>query len=56
MAGFYEFLDCPAIITENFFMDTEGDCRLILSEKGRKRVADMHVSALLRCIEYHRNK
>ena len=47
---------CPAIITENFFMDTEADCRLILSEEGRKRVADMHVSALLRCIEYHRNK
>lgn len=41
---------CPAIITENFFMDTEADCRLILSEEGRKRVADMHVSALLRCI------
>ena len=47
---------CPAIITENFFMDTEADCRLILSEEGRKHVADMHVSALLRCIEYHRNK
>ena len=42
---------CPAIITENFFMDTEADCRLILSEEGRKRVADMPVSALLRCIE-----
>ena len=47
---------CPAVLTENFFMDTERDCRFILSAEGRVRVADMHVAAIVRCIEYHNNK
>ncbi len=37
---------CPAILSENFFMDTEKDCRLIMSEKGRKMIADFHVNAI----------
>lgn len=44
---------CPAVLTENFFMDNSDDCALLLSEKGRQRVADMHIAALVRCIDYH---
>jgi len=40
----------PAILTENFFMDTEKDCRLIMSEEGRNRVADVHVRAIKRVL------
>ncbi len=44
---------CPAVLTENFFMDTERDCRFILSEEGRERIARMHYEALLECMKYH---
>lgn len=37
-------------------MDTKDDCKLIFSGSGRQRVADMHVAAIVRCIEYHNNK
>lgn len=40
----------PAVLTENFFMDTEKDCRFIMSETGRERVANMHVAAIKRII------
>jgi N-acetylmuramoyl-L-alanine amidase len=42
---------CPAVLTENFFMDTERDCHFIMSEAGRQAVADMHVSAIKKIIE-----
>ena len=41
---------CPAVLTENFFMDTERDCRFIMSEDGRERIANMHVAAIKRVI------
>jgi N-acetylmuramoyl-L-alanine amidase len=37
---------CPAILSENLFMDTERDCRYILSSNGRWEIANMHVSAI----------
>ena len=42
---------CPAILTENFFMDTEKDCRLMMSEEGRQKIANAHVRAIQRVIE-----
>lgn len=41
---------CPAVLTENFFMDTEKDCRFIMSEDGRERIANMHIAAIKRVI------
>lgn len=41
---------CPAILTENFFMDTEKDCRFIMSEDGREQIANMHVAAIKRVL------
>ena len=43
---------CPAVLTENLFMDTERDCRFLLSEVGRDRIADMHFKAIKRIFEY----
>jgi N-acetylmuramoyl-L-alanine amidase len=40
----------PAVLTENFFMDTEKDCRFIMSGEGRQKVAEMHVKAIRRVI------
>jgi len=37
---------CPAILTENFFMDTYVDCQFMLSEEGRRRIAQFHVDAI----------
>lgn len=37
---------CPAVLTENFFMDTEKDCRYIMSDEGRSTIAEMHVKAI----------
>lgn len=40
---------CPAILTENFFMDTLiPDGELLLSEGGLLRIAAMHVDAILK--------
>ncbi len=47
---------CPAVLTENFFMDTERDCRFILSEAGRDRIARMHFEAIRECIKYYEKK
>lgn len=41
---------CPAVLTENFFMDNEKDCLFIMSETGRERVANMHVAAIKQII------
>ena len=51
-ANFYILIKttCPAILTENFFMDTEKDCRFIMSEDGRERIANMHVAAIKRVL------
>ncbi|WP_010664939.1 N-acetylmuramoyl-L-alanine amidase [Marinilabilia salmonicolor] len=41
---------CPAVLTENLFMDTVEDCRFIMSEKGRQVITDLHVEAILMAI------
>lgn len=37
---------CPAILTENFFMDNEEECRLLLNDDFRQRIADFHINAI----------
>lgn len=41
----------PAVLTENLFMDTERDCRFLMSEEGRERIADLHFRAIKRIVE-----
>lgn len=38
--------NCPAVLVENFFMDTEKDCRYIMSPIGRETCADVVVAAI----------
>lgn len=42
---------CPAVLTENFFMDTEKDCRFIMSEIGRKKIAKIHINAIIEILK-----
>lgn len=42
---------CPAILTENFFQDNQEDCKLLMSEEGREKIANAHVGAIQRVIE-----
>jgi len=37
---------CPAVLTENLFMDTWKDCKYLLGSDGRDKIADMHVEAI----------
>jgi len=42
----------PAVLTENFFMDNENECKGILMTKyGRHQVITLHVKAILRILE-----
>ena len=44
--------DMPAVITENFFMDTEPECKYFLMTKtGRDRIIDFHIAAIIRVTE-----
>lgn len=38
---------CPAILTENLFMDNEKDCAFLLSKEGQQVIIDMHVAAII---------
>lgn len=42
---------CPAVLTENFFMDNMEDCKFMLSEKGREAIAALHVRSITKYIE-----
>jgi N-acetylmuramoyl-L-alanine amidase len=39
---------CPAVLTENLFMDTERDCRFIMSESGRDAIAKLHFDGIIK--------
>lgn len=55
-ANFYVIkrTDCPAVLVENFFMDTYEDCLLMLSEEGQNKMANalyqmiLHIENLLK--------
>lgn len=44
---------CPAVLTENFFMDTRKDCKFILSNDARERIAEMHYKSIKQIIEQY---
>ena len=37
---------CPAILTENLFMDNETDCRKLMDNDFREQIAEAHVRAI----------
>lgn len=42
---------CPAVLTENGFMDNKDECAYLLSEKGKQDFVDLHVAALEKYIK-----
>lgn len=38
--------NCPCVLTENFFYDSQKDCKLMLSEDGQYNIAKLHVEAI----------
>jgi N-acetylmuramoyl-L-alanine amidase len=38
---------CPAVLTENLFMDNAEDCKFLLSEAGKQKMVDLHVQSIL---------
>lgn len=42
---------CPAVLTENLFMDNRDDVAFLLSEKGRQNIIDLHVDGILNFIK-----
>lgn len=38
--------NCPAVLTENLFMDTLKDCKYIMSNEGRQAIAAAHANYL----------
>ena len=51
--GFYILrkTKCPAVLTENFFMDNEQDLAYILSKEGYEAVVTTHVDAIKKYVE-----
>jgi N-acetylmuramoyl-L-alanine amidase len=39
---------CPALLTENLFMDNPDDCRYLLSKEGRDAIVKIHVQSILK--------
>lgn len=37
---------CPAVLTENLFMDNRSECRLLLSPEGKEKLANLHIMGL----------
>lgn len=40
---------CPAVLTENLFMDNRADLARLLSPEGVSTLVDVHVAAILQC-------
>ena len=43
---------CPAILTENLFMDNQADCKFLLSAEGKNQIVKLHVEAIIKFIEH----
>ena len=37
---------CPAVLTENLFMDNKSECKYLLSLKGKAAIANIHVKGI----------
>ena len=38
---------CPAVLTENLFMDNHEDCDFLLSPEGQQSLVDLHVDGII---------
>ena len=42
---------CPAVLTENYFMDNQDDCKWLLSDEGKSECVRIHVDGIIKYIE-----
>ena len=42
---------CPAVLTENFFMDSRSDLEYLQSRAGKQAVVDTHVEGIVEYLE-----
>ena len=42
---------CPAVLTENFFMDNRSDLEYLQSRAGKQAVVDTHVEGIVEWLE-----
>ena len=42
---------CPAVLTENFFMDSHSDLEYLQSKAGKQAVVDTHVEGIVEWLE-----
>lgn len=45
-----KYTNCPAVLSENFFMDNEHDFKIITSYDGREKIARYHFNAIQRIL------
>ena len=52
-ANFYVLrnTDCPAVLTENLFMDNRADVELLSSDEGKAKVVDLHLQGILKFLK-----
>lgn len=43
--------ECPAVLTENMFMNNKDDCSFLLSEYGKNIIVELHVKAIEKYIK-----
>ena len=43
---------CPAVLTENFFMDAQSDLKFLLNEKCKQKIIDMHVDGVMKYVSF----
>ena len=43
-----KYTNCPAVLTENFFMDTKSDVDYLLSDQGFHEIVRLHVEGILK--------
>lgn len=44
---------CPAVLTENLFMDNRADLDYLLSEDGKQAIVNVHIEGIIKYIEKH---
>ena len=47
---------CPAVLTENLFMDNKEDCEFLLSEEGKESIVNIHVDGIMNYFGYERSE
>ena len=57
-AAFYllRHTSCPAVLTENLFMDNHADCDFLLSKEGQQSFVDLHVDGICARLEINSKK